>query len=106
MKIATVIGTRPEIIRLSCLIKKLDKYFDHIIIHTGQNFDSNLSEVFFNELELRKPDYFLNIVGKHLGESMGNIISKSYEILNIIKPDALLILGDTNSALSAISAIR
>ncbi|AVL94846.1 UDP-N-acetylglucosamine2-epimerase [Moumouvirus australiensis] len=106
MKIVTIIGTRPEIIRLSCVIKKLDKFFEHIIIHTGQNWDHNLCDVFFNELGLRKPDYFLNIVGKHLGESMGNIISKSYELLQSIKPDAILILGDTNSALSAISAKR
>lgn len=106
MKIVTIIGTRPEIVRLVCIIKKLDKYFEHILIHTGQNWDSNLNNVFFEELELRRPDYHLNIVGRDLGESMGNIIAKSYELLKIINPDALLILGDTNSALSAISAKR
>ena len=106
MKIVTIIGTRPEIIRLSCIIKKLDKYFNHIIVHTGQNWDSNLNDIFFQQLGLRSPDYQLNIVGKHLGESMGNIISRSYKLLLELKPDALLILGDTNSALSCISAKR
>lgn len=106
MKVVTIIGTRPEIIRLACIIKKLDQYFDHKIIHTGQNWDPNLNDVFFEELELRNPDYYLGVVGKHLGESMGNIISKSYEIFKEIKPDALLVLGDTNSALSVISAKR
>jgi UDP-N-acetyl-L-fucosamine synthase len=106
LKVATIIGTRPEIIRLSEVIKACDKYFNHILIHTGQNWDYELNQVFFNELELREPDYFLNSAGKHLGETVGNIIAKSYEILNKEKPDALLILGDTNSALSAYSAKR
>lgn len=106
MKIVTIIGTRPEIIRLSCIIKKLDKYYDHIIVHTGQNWDKTLNDIFFEDLELRKPDYYLNIVGENLGETMGNAISKSYSLLNELKPDAILILGDTNSALSSISAKR
>lgn len=106
MKIVTILGTRPEIIRLSCIIRKLDKFFDHILVHTGQNWDTKLNDIFFEEMKIRKPDYHLNVVGQHLGESMGNIISKSYELLEQLKPDALLILGDTNSALSAISAKR
>ena len=106
LKIATIIGTRPEIIRLSEVMKACDKYFDHIMIHTGQNWDYTLNQVFFENLDLREPNYFLESVGKTLGETMGNIISKSYDILSKEKPDALLILGDTNSALSAISAKR
>ena len=105
-KLMTILGTRPEIIRLSATIKTCDKYFDHVLVHTGQNWDYTLNEVFFKELEIRKPDHFLNVPGKHLGETMGNIISASYEILQQERPDALLILGDTNSALSAISAKR
>jgi len=106
MKVMTIIGTRPEIIRLSLVIKACDKYFDHIIVHTGQNWDYHLNEVFFKDLEIREPDYFLNSPGKHLGETIGNIISRSYEILSKEMPDALLVLGDTNSALSTISAKR
>jgi len=106
MKLMTIIGTRPEIIRLSAVIKKADQYFDHTLVHTGQNWDYTLNEVFFKDLGLRQPDHYLNSVGKDLGETMGNIIAKSYEILAKGKPDALLVLGDTNSALSAISAKR
>ena len=106
MKVMTILGTRPEIIRLSACIKACDKYFNHILVHTGQNWDYTLNEVFFKDLELRQPDYFLNSVGKDLGETMGNIIAKSYEVIEKEKPDAVLILGDTNSALSAISAKR
>lgn len=106
LKLMTIVGTRPEIIRLSEVIKKCDKYFEHILVHTGQNWDYTLNEIFFNELELKKPDYYLNSVGENLGQTIGNIISKSYEILLKEKPDALLILGDTNSALSSISAKR
>jgi UDP-N-acetylglucosamine 2-epimerase (non-hydrolysing) len=102
----TIIGTRPEIIRLSSTIKLCDKFFDQILVHTGQNYDYNLNEVFFCDLELRKPDYFLNVPGEHLGDTMGNILRKSYEIMREEAPAALLILGDTNSALSAISAKR
>lgn len=106
LKLMTILGTRPEIIRLSSVIKCADKYFDHILVHTGQNWDYSLNEVFFKDLKLREPDYYLSSVGQTLGETMGNIISKSYEIINKEKPDAVLILGDTNSALSAISAKR
>jgi len=106
MKVMTIIGTRPEIIRLSEVIKACDKYFNHILVHTGQNWDYTLNKVFFEELGLRKPDHYLNAVGQHLGETIGNIIAKSYEILLREKPDVLLILGDTNSALCAISAKR
>ena len=106
LKLVTVIGTRPEIIRLSAVIKCADKYFDHILVHTGQNYDYTLNQVFFKDLGLREPDYYLDSVGKDLGETMGNIIAKSYEVLSKEKPDAMLCLGDTNSALSAISAKR
>jgi len=106
MKIITVVGTRPEIIRLSVLIKVCNKYFKHILVHTGQNWDYTLNEIFFKELEIRKPDYYLDAVGENLGETIGNIISKSYNLFREINPEALLILGDTNSALSAISAKR
>ena len=106
LKVMTIIGTRPEIIRLSACIKACDRYFHHILVHTGQNWDYTLNQVFFDDLGLRAPDYYLNSVGKNLGETMGNIIAKSYEVLEKEKPDALLILGDTNSALSAISAKR
>ncbi len=106
LKLMTIIGTRPEIIRLSAVIKKADQYFDHTLVHTGQNWDYTLNEVFFNDLGLRQPDHYLESVGKDLGETMGNIIAKSYEVLATEKPDALLVLGDTNSALSAVSAKR
>ena len=106
LKLVTVIGTRPEIIRLSAVIKCADKYFDHILVHTGQNYDYTFNQVFFKDLGLREPDYYLDSVGKDLGETMGNIIAKSYEVLSKEKPDAMLCLGDTNSALSAISAKR
>jgi UDP-N-acetylglucosamine 2-epimerase len=106
LKVATVVGTRPEIIRLAECIKKCDQFFDHILIHTGQNYDYELNEIFFEDLELRKPDYFLNVAGTHLGETIGNVIAKSYEVLVKEKPDALLVLGDTNSVLCTISAKR
>lgn len=106
LKLMTILGTRPEIIRLSATIKKCDQYFNHILVHTGQNWDYTLNQVFFENLGLRAPDHYLDSVGKDLGETMGNIIAKSYDILNREKPDALLVLGDTNSALSAISAKR
>jgi UDP-N-acetylglucosamine 2-epimerase len=106
IKLATVIGTRPEIIRLAEIIKLADKNFEHILIHTGQNYDYTLNEIFFEDLGIRKPNYFLNVAGKHLGETIGNVISKSYEVLNQEKPDALLVLGDTNSVLCTISAKR
>ena len=106
LKVMTILGTRPEIIRLSETIKACDKYFDHILVHTGQNYDPKLNDIFFEDLQLRKPDYYLNCVGKNLGETMGNILSRSYDVLLKEKPDALLVLGDTNSALAAISAKR
>jgi UDP-N-acetylglucosamine 2-epimerase (non-hydrolysing) len=106
MKVMTILGTRPEIIRLSAVIRKCDTYFNHILVHTGQNWDYTLNQVFFEDLGLRAPDYYLDSVGKNLGETMGNIIAKSYEVIQKEKPDALLVLGDTNSALSAISAKR
>lgn len=106
LKLMTIIGTRPEIIRLSATIKCADKYFNHILVHTGQNWDYTLNQVFFEDLGLRAPDYYLDSVGKDLGETMGNIIAKSYETMLKEKPDAVLLLGDTNSALSAISAKR
>lgn len=106
LKLLTILGTRPEIIRLSATIKACDKYFNHILVHTGQNWDYTLNQVFFDNLDLKEPDYFLNCVGDNLGTTMGNIIANSYEIMVKEKPDALLILGDTNSALCAISAKR
>lgn len=106
LKLMTIIGTRPEIIRLSEVIKKCDLYFEHILVHTGQNYDYSLNQIFFEELGLREPDFYLNVAGKNLGETIGNIISRSYSLLEEQKPDALLLLGDTNSALSAISAKR
>ncbi len=105
-KVMTIVGTRPEIIRLAAVIKACDKYFHHILVHTGQNWDPTLNDIFFDDLELRKPDFFLNVVGNSLGETIGNVISRSYELMNTIKPEALLLLGDTNSTLSAISAKR
>lgn len=106
MKVMTILGTRPEIIRLSACIKACDRYFDHILVHTGQNWDYTLNQVFFEELGLREPDYYLDSLGSSLGETMGNIIAKSYEVIEKERPDAVLILGDTNSALSAVSAKR
>ncbi|MEJ7610072.1 MAG: UDP-N-acetylglucosamine 2-epimerase (non-hydrolyzing) [Ferruginibacter sp.] len=106
LKLITVVGTRPEIIRLAEIIKLADKVFDHILVHTGQNYDHNLNEIFFKELGLRAPDHFLDVAGKHLGETIGNIISRSYEVFNAEKPDALLVLGDTNSVLCTIAAKR
>ncbi|PPZ90541.1 UDP-N-acetylglucosamine 2-epimerase (non-hydrolyzing) [Cloacibacterium normanense] len=106
IKVATVVGTRPEIIRLAECIKKCDVYFEHTLIHTGQNYDYELNEIFFEDLELRKPDVFLNVAGNHLGETIGNVIAKSFEIFSQIKPDALLVLGDTNSVLCTIAAKR
>lgn len=104
LRLMTIIGTRPEIIRLSEVIKKCDTYFDQILVHTGQNYDYCLNQVFFDDLGLREPDHYLNAVGNDLGETIGNIIAKSYKLMNEVKPDALLILGDTNNCLSAISA--
>ena len=106
LKLVTVVGTRPEIVKLAETIKACDLYFDHVLVHTGQNWDYNLNEVFFEELMIRQPDHFLNAVGDDLGQTIGNIIAKTYSILKQEQPDALLVLGDTNSALCAISAKR
>jgi UDP-N-acetyl-L-fucosamine synthase len=106
LKLMTILGTRPEIIRLSAVLRCADRYFNHLIVHTGQNFDPELNEVFFRELKLRNPDYYLDCVGSDLGETMGAILAKSYHVLQEERPDAVLILGDTNSALAAISAKR
>ena len=106
LKLMTIVGTRPEIIRLSEVIKKCDKYFDQTLVHTGQNWDYTLNKIFFEDLDLRSPDIYLNSVGDDLGETIGNIISQSYKIISEKKPDALLVLGDTNSTLSAICAKR
>ena len=106
IKLMTIIGTRPEIIRLSAVIKKCDVYFDQILVHTGQNYDYELNQVFFEDLGLRAPDFYLNSVGENLGRTVGNIIASSYELMVSEKPDAVLLLGDTNSCLAAISAKR
>ena len=106
LKLLIIVGTRPEIIRLSAVIKKCRKYFDVILAHTGQNYDYNLNGVFFKDLELDDPEVYLNAVGNDLGQTMGNIIAESYELMTAIKPDAVLVLGDTNSCLSVIGAKR
>ena len=106
LKLLIIVGTRPEIIRLSAVITKCRKYFDTILAHTGQNYDYNLNGVFFRDLKLDDPDVYLDAVGADLGETMGNIISKSYQLMVEIKPDAVLVLGDTNSCLSVIGAKR
>lgn len=106
LKLMTILGTRPEIIKMSEIIKKADIYFDHILVHTGQNYDYTLNEVFFQNLGIRQPDYYLGVVGEDLGQTMGNVISKSYELMVKEKPDAVIVLGDTNSCLSIVSAKR
>ncbi len=106
LKVMIVMGTRPEIIKLSAVIKKCDQYFNLQIVHTGQNYDYELNKVFFEDLQLREPDFYLNVVGDNLGQTMGNVISKSYELFAEQKPDAVVVLGDTNSCLCVISAKR
>lgn len=106
LKLMTIVGTRPEIIKMSAIIKKCDKYFDHVLVHTGQNYDYELNKIFFEELEIREPDYYLGVVGENLGQTMGNVISKSYELMQQVRPDAVIVLGDTNSCLCVISAKR
>ena len=106
LKLMIIVGTRPEIIRLSEVIKKCDQYFNTVLVHTGQNYDYELNGIFFEDLGLRKPDYYLDAVGDDLGSTIGNIIDKSYKLLVKVKPDALLVLGDTNSCLSVIGAKR
>ena len=106
LKLMTIIGTRPEIIRLSATIKCCDRYFEQILVHTGQNYDYTLNQVFFDDLGLRAPDYYLDTVGGNLGATIGNIIERSYELMQRVRPDAVLVLGDTNSCLSVIGAKR
>lgn len=106
LKLMTIVGTRPEIIKMSAIIKKSDTYFDHVLVHTGQNYDYNLNEVFFKELGIREPDYYLGVVGNNIGETMGNVISKAYNLMVEVNPDAVIVLGDTNSCLSIIAAKR
>ena len=106
LKLLIVVGTRPEIIRLSEVIKKCRKYFDCLLAHTGQNYDFNLNGIFFRDLQLEDPDVYLDAVGSDLGETMGNIIARSYQLMAAIRPDAVLVLGDTNSCLSVIGAKR
>ena len=106
LKLVTVVGTRPELIRLSVIIEKCDQNFNHVLVHTGQNYDYELNEIFFEDLSIRKPNYFLNVSGASLGKTIGNVISASFDLFELIKPDALLILGDTNSSLCVISAKR
>ena len=104
LKVMTIVGTRPEIIKLSQVMKELDRHVDHTIVHTGQNYDYELNEVFFKDLEIRKPDYFLNASGKNAAQTIGNIIKKADNVLRKEKPDAILLYGDTNSCLSVIAA--
>ena len=106
LKVMTVVGTRPEIIRLSRVIVELDKNCDHILVHTGQNYDYELNEVFFENLEIRKPDFFLESAGSSSSETIGNVIIESEKLLKKVKPDAFLILGDTNSCMSILAAKR
>jgi UDP-N-acetyl-L-fucosamine synthase len=106
LKIVTVLGTRPEIIRLACVIKKLDKHCEHILIHTGQNYDYELNEIFFNDLGIRKPDYFLDAAGISSAETIGNVIIKVDKVLAEVKPEAMLVLGDTNSCMAVLPAKR
>lgn len=106
LKLMTIVGTRPEIIRLSAIIRCCDRYFDQILVHTGQNYDYELNQVFFEDLKLRAPNYYLNAVGSDLGETIGNVIAKSYKLMTEVRPDAVLVLGDTNSCLAVIGAKR
>ena len=106
MKVMTIVGTRPEIIKLSRVINCLSQNVDHVLVHTGQNFDFELNEIFFNELEIRKPDYFLSAVGETPIETIANILKETERVLEIVKPDAVLVLGDTNSAMAVIAAKR
>lgn len=106
MRVATILGTRPEIIRLSRVMAALDRHTEHILIHTGQNYDYELNEIFFNDLEIRRPDYFLQAAGRDAAETIGQVIFRSSQVLSEIKPDAVLILGDTNSCLAAVAAKR
>jgi UDP-N-acetylglucosamine 2-epimerase len=106
MKVMTIVGTRPEVIKLCRVIRTLDRHVRHVLVHTGQNHDYELNQIFFDQLEIRKPDHFLNVVGVTLGETLGNVLARAYEVMVLERPDALLLLGDTNSCLAAIVAKR
>ncbi|MCG2722896.1 MAG: UDP-N-acetylglucosamine 2-epimerase, partial [Thermodesulfovibrionales bacterium] len=106
MKVMTIVGTRPEVIKLCRVINELDAHIQHILVHSGQNFDYELNEIFFQQLEIRKPDYFLDAVGNSVAQTIGNVIANSDEVMEKEHPDAILLLGDTNSSLAAISAKR
>ena len=106
LRLMTIVGTRPEIIKMSAIIKKCDKYFEHILVHSGQNYDYELNKIFFENLDLREPDFYLGVVGENVGQTMGNVIGKSYDLMAKVKPDALIVLGDTNSCLCVLAAKR
>lgn len=106
LKLMTVVGTRPEVIKMSEVVKLADKVFDHVLVHTGQNYDYELNQVFFEDLGIREPDHYLGVVGTDLGETMGNVLARSYALMREVRPDALVVLGDTNSCLCVISAKR
>lgn len=106
MKVMTIVGTRPEVIKLCRVIRMLDAHVRHVLVHTGQNHDYELNQIFFEQLEIRKPDHFLNVVAANLGETLGNILARAYDVMALERPDALLLLGDTNSCLAAIVAKR
>ncbi len=106
LKLMTIVGTRPELIKMSEIIKACDRYFENILVHTGQNYDFELNQIFYKDLGIREPDHYLNVVGENLGTTIGNVISKSYEIMKELTPEAVIVLGDTNSCLSVISAKR
>ncbi|HEY8266642.1 MAG TPA: UDP-N-acetylglucosamine 2-epimerase, partial [Steroidobacteraceae bacterium] len=106
MKVATIVGTRPELIKLSRVVAELDRAVEHVLVHTGQNYDYELNEIFFKDLEIRRPDHFLEAAAASVGETIGNVIARSYALLQKLAPDAVLLLGDTNSCLAAISTKR
>ena len=106
LKVVTVVGTRPEVIRLACVIPKLDNHFEHILVHTGQNYDYELNQIFFDDLNIRKPDYFLEAAGRNGAETIGKVVIEVDKVLEEVNPDAVLVLGDTNSCLSVIPAKR
>src|SRR3990167_3277634 len=106
LKVMTIVGTRPELIKMSRVIAELDKYCEHILVHSGQNYDYELNQIFFDEMEIRKPDYFLNIAKDSVAKSIADVIAKSDEVFENVKPDALMLYGDTNTSLAVIAAKR
>ena len=104
LRLMTIVGTRPEIIKMSAIIKKCEIYFENILVHTGQNYDYELNKIFFDDLEIREPDYYLGVVGDNVGQTMGNVISKSYELMKEVKPDAVIVLGDWSIVRSVVMA--